>query len=770
VGTSEQEVVHEETSTPRSGEADVRSVTVGRLDGSTCAGRACFDPTAPELLVRPAEGEASILPAEQIAWMGFARQTGPPRRTPAPAADAPTFRIRVAGGRSFLVQALPGAVDDPLGFFAVPVDPDEPFAELWFYAHGVNVRELDEPLGELLLRGGALTPQDLSRGLEVQAEGNPPRPRLGEILAGEHKVAPEAVEHGISLQERARMRIGDLLVEEGLASRRDVETALEQQRQYGGRRLGRILVEMGVLSERMLAETLARKFRLVFADLDALSPDPRAADEVPRWVVEKHHLLPLASNDSHLTVAVGDPLDTEGIDLLRFHTDKAIREVVVVPSQLERALEGMLARDTERAERLEEIPEELPAGVDEAGEREADSELDESDSTIVRLAHRLLAEGYREGASDIHVEPNGPRRRTLVRLRVDGECRVCQEIPPGYRKPLVSRLKIMAGLDIAERRRPQDGRIRLRIGGQTVEYRVVSLPTTGGEEDVVLRILPSREPPALEALHLRSDHREALQRLVAQSHGMILCVGPTGSGKTTTLHALLRTINDPTRKIWTAEDPVEITQAGLRQVQVHNRIELTFAALLRSFLRADPDVIMVGEMRDRETADIAVEASLTGHLVLSTLHTNSAPETVVRLVEMGLDPFAFGDSLLGVLAQRLARALCPDCREPREASDEECKRLEELGAPEAAPGTRPRLWSGRGCGACRDTGYRGRVALHELLVADDAIRAAIRRGAGADEVRALGRERGMTSLLEDGLAKCLEGLTDLPQVLAVCNS
>jgi len=762
--------VSDETPTSRSTETDTRWVTLGRLDGSLCTGRGCFDPAASELVVRPAEGEAGVVPAEQIAWVGFGRETGPTRRTPAPTPDAPIFRIRVTGGRSFLVQTPPGAVDDPLGFFAVPVDADEPFAELWFYAHGVNIRELDEPLGELLLRGGALTPGDLSRGLEAQAEGNPPRPRLGEILVGDHKVAPEDVERGISLQQRARLRIGDLLVEEGLASRRDVETALERQRQHGGRRLGRILVEMGVLSERRLAETLARKFRLVFADLDALSPDPRAADEVPRWVIEKHRLLPLSSNISTLTVAVGDPLDTEGIDLLRFHTDKAIREVVVVPSQLERTIEKRFGGDPQGAERLEGLLEELPPGSDETGEREADAELDESDSTIIRLAHRLLAEGHREGASDIHVEPNGPRRRTLVRLRVDGECRVCQEIPPAYRKPLVSRLKIMAGLDIAERRRPQDGRIRLRMAGHPVEYRVVTLPTTGGEEDVVLRILASQEPPPLEALHLRAAHREALERLVAQPHGMILCVGPTGSGKTTTLHSLLRTINDPTRKIWTAEDPVEITQAGLRQVQVHPRIGLTFAALLRSFLRADPDVIMVGEMRDRETADIAVEASLTGHLVLSTLHTNSAPETVVRLVEMGIDPFAFGDSLLGVLAQRLARALCPECREPREANDAECKRLEELGAPERAPETRPRLWSGRGCGACRGTGYRGRVALHELLVADDVVRAAIRRRAGADEVRALGRERGMRSLLEDGLAKCLEGTTDLPQVLAVCSS
>jgi len=751
-------------SPPHHARSDVRRVTVGRVDGSTCTGSARFTPAAPELVVRPAEGEPLVLPAEQIAWVGFHRDANAAEPSSAPPEGAPTLRIRVSGGRGFLVRADPEEADDPLGFFAVPADPEEPFAELWFYSHGVNVRELDEPLGELLVRGGALTPGDLSRGLEAQAAGDPPRPRLGEILVGQHELPPEHVARGVSLQQRARMRIGDLLVEEGLASRAEVEAALERQRQHGGRRLGRILVEMGVLSERTLAETLARKFRLPFADLDAFAPDPRVTGEIPRPLIEKHRLLPLASDASTLTVALGDPLDTEGLDMLRFRTAKTIREVVVVPSQLEQRLEEMLAGG-EADEDLEDILEEL---AEEAGEPEEESRFDESDSTIIRLAHRLLVDGHREGASDIHVEPNGSRRRTLVRLRVDGECRVQQEIPPAYRKPLVSRLKIMAGLDIAERRRPQDGRIRLRVDGQTVEYRVATLPTTGGEEDVVLRILATQEPPPLEALHLRSGHREALERLVAQPHGMILCVGPTGSGKTTTLHALLRTINQPSTKIWTAEDPVEITQAGLRQVQVHPRIGLTFAAALRSFLRADPDVIMVGEMRDRETADIAVEASLTGHLVLSTLHTNSAPETVVRLVEMGLDPFAFGDALLGVLAQRLARALCPDCREPREADADERRRLEELGG-EAAAGTPVRLWSGRGCPACRDTGYRGRVALHELLVADDAVRAAVRRRAGADEIRALGRERGMRTLLEDGLAKCLEGLTDLPQVLAVCS-
>jgi type II secretory ATPase GspE/PulE/Tfp pilus assembly ATPase PilB-like protein len=361
-----------------------------------------------------------------------------------------------------------------------------------------------------------------------------------------------------------------------------------------------------------------------------------------------------------------------------------------------------------------------------------------------------------------------------VRLRVDGECVQYKSIPYAYRSALVSRLKIMANLDITEHRRPQDGKIRFHFEDKVLELRVATIPTTSGCEDVVMRLLPPAGAMPFTQLELTESNATRLRQLMSHSYGLILCVGPTGSGKTTTLHAVLRELNTPDMKIWTAEDPVEITQAGLRQVQVAPKIGFDFATALRAFLRADPDIIMVGEMRDRETANIAIEASLTGHLVLSTLHTNTAPETITRLLELGIDAFGFADSLLGVLAQRLARRLCVTCRRQRPASGAERAWLDEATAGRAraasgAKGSDLELWDAVGCERCAGSGYSGRIALHELLVTDDGIRDAILKHQAITEVRHRAQAGGMTTLLQDGVAKAIAGHTDLRQVRAVCT-
>jgi type II secretory ATPase GspE/PulE/Tfp pilus assembly ATPase PilB-like protein len=543
-------------------------------------------------------------------------------------------------------------------------------------------------------------------------------------------------------------------------------------------------VAMGLATEQRLASTLAGRFKLPFVDLDRCAPDPEAAREVPRSVVAAHGVLPLGSDGRVLYVAIDDPLAIEPIDQIRFQSDKQICEVLATPSQLrryvERYLEEQAAPALEAEGGVDQILEDL--AVDEQPPREdgdadgAGIDAQEGDSAAIRLANQIILDAYRDGASDIHIEPNGQERGTLVRFRVDGECVGYKEIPPAYRRSLVARLKVMARLDLSERRKPQDGKIRLRIEQRTIELRVATIPTVNGNEDMVLRVLASSRPAPLEKMGMSPRNLAALKRLVARPYGLVLCVGPTGSGKTTTLHSALGTINKVDRKIWTAEDPVEITQSGLRQVQVNARIGLTFAAALRSFLRADPDVIMVGEMRDEETARIAIEASLTGHLVFSTLHTNSAAETVTRLLDMGLDPFTFSDALLGVLAQRLARTLCKSCREPYEGSraewDEmaaisgEEKLVEQLGAP-FGPGFV--LWRPRGCGACGPTGYRGRCAIHELLVSDDRVRELVARKAPVDQIRRAAMEGGMTTLREDGVDKALAGLVDMRQVLAITS-
>jgi len=400
--------------------------------------------------------------------------------------------------------------------------------------------------------------------------------------------------------------------------------------------------------------------------------------------------------------------------------------------------------------------------------------IDENDSAIVRLANQIIAEAFRHDASDIHIEPYSDRKETAIRFRVDGTCSTYMKIPAIYRRALVSRIKIMSSLDISERRKPQDGKIRFKMGqDREIELRVATLPTAGNNEDIVMRLLSAKDPLPLDAMEFAPATLTKLLEIAEKPHGIILCVGPTGSGKTTTLHALLRHLNTDERKIWTAEDPVEITQEGLRQVQVHPKIGFTFASAMRSFLRADPDVIMIGEMRDRETADVAIEASLTGHLVLSTLHTNGAVETVVRLLDMGCDSFNFADAMQGVLAKRLCKRICVTCKEPYHPTAQEYEKLvhgygaqawETLGQ---SYGENFQVYRGRGCSSCNQTGLKGRVALHELLCGSDELRNLIQNRAKTAEMQSLAAKEGMITLVQDGILKVLAGLTTHDQVRAV---
>ena len=407
-------------------------------------------------------------------------------------------------------------------------------------------------------------------------------------------------------------------------------------------------------------------------------------------------------------------------------------------------------------------------------EEEEEELLNESDAGIVRLANQIIKDAYDQGASDIHMEPYLGKNPTEIRFRRDGVCYRYQEVPHTHSKPLLSRVKIMAKLDIAERRLPQSGKIKLKYGQKQVELRVEVTPTAGGREDVVLRILPAGKALSLDKMAFSGPNLKNLLDLIEMPYGIMLVVGPTGSGKTTTLHSVLGHINRPEVKIWTAEDPVEITQYGLRQVQTHAKIGYTFAEAMRSFLRADPDVIMVGEMRDAETAAMGLEASLTGHLVFSTLHTNSAPETVTRLIDMGMNPLNFADALLGILAQRLVRTLCSDCSEQYHPDKQEFDLLrQEYGEDlfnelNTSYGDDLLLHRGRGCDNCNDTGYRGRAGIHELLVASSEIKELIKNRAHMEEIRGVAISQGMRTLKQDGIRKVFEGLTDFIQVRRVC--
>jgi type II secretory ATPase GspE/PulE/Tfp pilus assembly ATPase PilB-like protein len=577
-------------------------------------------------------------------------------------------------------------------------------------------------------------------------------------------------------QPRIEQNVLDTLVCRGILTQADMAAAIDGAHEHG-LDLEAVLLDQYCVPKEALGTALSDFYQCPYLPYDERTTvnvdllKPLNVD-----YLRKNAWIPIARRGSLVDVLTNDPHDLDkGWDVRRAFPGLTIRYSVGLRRDIEQFL--LMATGQTASSSIGTILNELVSEI-HVEERNEGSicPIDENDSAIVRLANHVITEADRVGASDIHIEPYADRKETAIRFRVDGTCFTYMRIPATYRRATVSRLKIMANLDIAERRRPQDGKIRYRLSkDREIELRVATLPTAGSDEDVVLRLLTAKEPMPLEALEFAPEVMRTIKTLAEKPHGIILCVGPTGSGKTTTLHAILKHINTDERKIWTAEDPIEITQDGLRQVQVHQKIGLTFATAMRAFLRADPDVIMIGEMRDKETADIAIEASLTGHLVLSTLHTNSAVETVIRLLDLGCDPFNFADAMLGVLATRLCKRICTQCKEPYHLPRHEYDELVE------AYGSRYwerlnleykeqlTLSQGRGCEACRRTGFKGRVPLHELLVGSEEIKSLIQSKARTVDMLNMAMRDGMTTLVQDGIRKVLLGVTTYRQVRAVAT-
>ncbi|MEQ1844398.1 MAG: GspE/PulE family protein [Nitrospira sp.] len=552
----------------------------------------------------------------------------------------------------------------------------------------------------------------------------------------------------------------DAAIEESLSREIDLET---------------LLLDKYRVPKSALGSALSEFYQCPYVSYDERTViDPELLKNLSFDYLKRSAWIPLKRQGSVLDIIINDPHDLEkGLDIRRAFPGTTTRFSVGLRRDIEQYL--LVATGQANGGSITEILGELvdEAGIERNGEAES-GEIDENDSAIVRLANQVIAEAYRLGASDVHIEPYSDRKETAVRFRVDGSCFTYMRIPAVYRRAIVSRLKIMANLDIAERRKPQDGKIRYKLAkDREIELRVATLPTAGNNEDVVLRLLTAKDTMPLEAMDFSQDVLQIIKELSEHPHGIFLCVGPTGSGKTTTLHAVMKHINTDERKIWTAEDPIEITQEGLRQVQVHPKIGFTFATAMRAFLRADPDVIMIGEMRDKETADIAIEASLTGHLVMSTLHTNSAVETITRLLDMGCDSFNFADAMLGVLAMRLCKRICSHCKETYHPTQQEYDELvqgygarywEKLGVTYTEDWT---LSRGRGCEICNHSGFKGRVALHELLVGSEDIKNLIQAKARTAEILSVAMRDGMVTLLQNGIQKVLKGLTTYRQVRAV---
>ncbi len=570
-----------------------------------------------------------------------------------------------------------------------------------------------------------------------------------------------------------------LLIDRGLISEKDLEKAVGNAR-VNQIDVAKVLEEDFHISRGEILGALAQFYSCAFWEPQGRTIPEDVKGRLTLEFLKKNMCAPVEKKEGTLYVAVEDPYDLTRLDSIKAMNLAPRHEFLVglradILDYIKRSYGD--ASDVAEEQDLGRIIMELGSGEEDEVEGRAEPEapeVDETDSGIVKLANKIIIDAYNKGASDIHVEPYGKTSPTVVRLRVDGDCQKYLEIPAAHRSAIVQRLKIMAKLDIAEKRRPQDGKIRFKGPMGTIELRVATIPTAGGNEDVVMRILAASKPLPLERMGFSERNIAEFKTILEKPYGICLVVGPTGSGKTTTLHSGLGYINREDMKIWTAEDPVEITQPGLRQVQVHPKIDFTFAIAMRAFLRADPDVIMVGEMRDHETAATGIEASLTGHLVFSTLHTNSAPETIVRLLDMDIDPFNFADALLGIMAQRLVRTLCKDCKEEYAPSQEEFAELmeeygleawEKLGVRYSASF---KLYRPKGCPRCLKTGYKGRMGIHELLVATDEMKRKIQKRDPVEELRKQALRDGMTTLLQDGIQKVIKGLTDFKQVRAVC--
>ncbi len=549
-------------------------------------------------------------------------------------------------------------------------------------------------------------------------------------------------------------QLGDILLEGGLVDRGQLTKAVEEQQRLG-RSLGRVLVDLGMVTESQLVAALAQQIGLPFVDLSEFPVDGSAVASIAPAVARRHMALPIGYEDGRLLVAMADPANVFAVDDIRSLTGRDVKPVVATKADLISAIN--------RFHRSDEALDELTHTLQNNEEDDALARVKEivDDAPIVKFVNLLISQAIADRASDIHIEPGEKELR--VRFRIDGVLHDIMRSPRSIQAGVTSRLKIMADMDIAERRVPQDGRLSVTTGGKKIDLRVASLPVVWGEK-IVMRILDnSTAMLTLADLGFQADNFDRWKQSYTKPYGMLLVTGPTGSGKSTTLYATLNIVSRPEVNVITVEDPVEYRIPGINQVQANPRAGLTFAKALRSILRSDPDIVLLGEIRDHETAQIAIEAALTGHLVLSTLHTNDAPSAVNRLIEMGIEPFLVGSALDCVLAQRLARRLCPKCKEAYTPTREMLAasrwnwQQDEL----------PTVFRAIGCSACSNTGYKGRLALHEVMPVDEEIeRLAVGR-ASADAIGSAARARGMTTLRDDGLGKVLQGLTSIEEILRV---
>ncbi|MDQ7010940.1 MAG: GspE/PulE family protein [Mariprofundaceae bacterium] len=733
-------------------------VTLGLMDGSTCHGRLTrFTPLLQQLDFSPDEGgeqpSSRLIACEKVAYIGFHSREGHPFEPPH-LASMRSMRIHTVTGEAFPVL-VPAVLSHPSGFHAFIESGDLAFERMYFYHHGVRAKESPEPIGEIIVREKLANSKAIEQALHTQQDER--EKPLGRILVDGKKIAGKQVREALQKQQHKRMKLGEILIEAGLIKQADLDKALTDQAMRRGKKLGEVLVEQKIISEEELISALAVKFNMPMVDLDEYPIDPVAITEIDEALILKHRVLPVASGDTSLTVAISDPMATEAFADIRFSTNKQVREVLVTPSQLSRHLEHLLGSTGENEYDWLEIESIGEEGETEREEDEVQALRNAKAPPIVRLVNKIILTGLNKRASDIHLLPQ--EKDMKVAYRVDGDLRETTSIGKKAVPRVIARIKIISGMDISERRLPQDGRLVVRHDGRLVEFRISCIPGIHGES-IVMRVLDKDMAVDLDTLGLKEEDHKRLSLLIRKPFGFILATGPTGSGKSTTLFAIIREIATLPLHIITIEDPVESEIRGVNQIQVNEQIGLTFARVLRNVLRHDPDVVMVGEIRDQETAEIAIRAALTGHLMLSTLHTNTAADTVTRLTDIGIPTYLVASALLGIFSQNLVKRLCPDCRETVATDQEISGILKGLGldVPES-------LFMPGSCSRCDETGFTGRVMVYEFMEVTDEVRQAIHDGMVGQDLQRIAEDAGMVPKHRHALELACQGMISRDELL-----
>lgn len=743
--------------------AQLQDVVVLLRNGKKIKGRLqfAFNPQKGEVVIA-CRGEVENISLDKVCCISFLLNPEAPRYKKLP--TEVVEHIVTVSGDEFVMRVLPNEMELD-GFMATPQEENTPVQRVYFVSAGVKSRELTDTLGSILDQEKIADRGSIDQALDKQKELR--SHRVGDILVNEGKVRKEDIERNFVSSERPgrkklRMRVGEVLVSEGLITEEQLEEALQKQMKAKGKRIGEILIDSGVITEEAMLIAMAIKLRLRFIDLSHITPSLEALNMITPSMARKYMVLPIFMDDKRLVVAFSDPGNLRVIDDISFHTDHRAIPAFATKKQVNELIEQFYGEG--RGANAEELDIELSRVEEDENPELEQTQISEAEQApIVRLANRTIYDGVNAKASDIHIFP--VEGGTRIDFRVNGLLQQYMLLSSAVLRPLVSRIKIVSGMDISERRLPQDGRIQMRTGNRDVEFRVSVMPDILGES-VVLRILDKgNKPLTLDELGLTDEHAKTIDRIIHSANGFFLVTGPTGSGKSTTLLAAMSSLTSLPKRLISIEDPVEGKLAGVNQIQINSNIGFTFAKALRNLLRHDPDIVMVGEIRDQETAEIAVEAAMTGHMLLSSLHTNDAAGAFPRLINLGVEPFLVADTVKGVMAQHLIPQLCAECRHESSPDPLILDQLRKYGFEYDGFD-----FKSSGCKACHNSGVSGRVLVYELLEVNEEISRLVALNSSETEIKKAARKASMGSMAGMALGKAKEGLISLDYVLPLLTT